>query len=101
MAVPYAEGVQLNLNVGADTDPAAYQSGPAKAETGRACALSMATTAKANAGKAGTKTRHVAILATDGADLAAIADLVKKLMDQGAQTAIVATHLGTLRGENG
>ena len=101
IAVPSAEGVQINLNVGADTDPAPYQSAPAKAGTGRDSALSMAATAKANAGKEGIKTRHVAILATDGADVVAIADLMKDLMDQGAQTAIVATHLGAIKGENG
>ncbi|WP_019946908.1 catalase [Hymenobacter aerophilus] len=101
MDVPSAEGVQINLNVGADTDPAPLQSGPAKADVGSDSALSMAATAKINADKKGIKTRHVAILATDGADVAAIGDLMKALMDQGAQTAVVATHLGAIKGENG
>jgi catalase len=96
---PAATGVQLNLGVGvgADAAPAAQQSAPAKATTGHDPALSMATTAKANAGKTGILTRHVAILATDGADVAAIGVLMQALMDQGAQTAIVATLLGTQR----
>jgi len=101
LAVPSGEGVQLNLGVGADTDPAPYQSKPAAATIGHDSALSIAATAKINAGKTGIKTRHVAILATDGADVAAITTLMKALMDEGAQTAIVATHLGTLKGKGG
>ncbi|MEJ7666878.1 MAG: catalase [Hymenobacter sp.] len=45
------------------------------------------------------KTRQIAILATDGADVAAITELMKTLMEAGAQTAIVATHLGTIEGQ--
>jgi len=101
LAVPSAEGVQLNLGVPADANPADYQSAPAKADTGRDSALSMAPDSKINAGKTGIKTRKIAILATDGADVAAIGELMKLLMDQGAQTAIVATHLGTLKGKDG
>jgi catalase len=101
LAVPSAKGVQLNLGVPADADPATYQPAPAHADVGSDSALSMDVAAKANAGKASIKTRHVAILATDGADVAAIGAMMKALMDQGAQTAIVATHLGTLQGEDG
>ena len=98
LPVPAAAGLQLNLNVGADADAARLQSQAADAGVGRDSALSMAADGKLNAGKASIKTRHVAILATDGADVAAIAALMKTLMDQGAQTAIVAIHLGTLKG---
>jgi catalase len=101
MAVPSAEGVQLNMGYGADANPADVQSAPAKAGIGSDSALSMSPDSKINAGKTSIKTRHVAILATDGADVAAIGELMKALMDQGAQTAIVATHLGTLKGKDG
>ena len=102
LAVPSAKGVMLNLGgTGADGNLADYQSKPARADVGRDSALSMDAAAKINADKKSIKTRHIAILATDGADVAAIADLMKTLMDQGAQTAIVATHLGTLKGQNG
>jgi catalase len=101
MAVPSAEGVQLNMGYGADANPADVQSAPAKAGIGSDSALSMSPDSKINAGKTSIKTRHVAILATDGADVAAIGELMKVLMDQGAQTAIVATHLGTIKGKDG
>jgi len=101
MAVPTSEGVQLNLAVPADGDAAHYQSGPVKNADATSPALSIASNSPINAGKASIKTRQVAILATDGADVAAIGELMKTLMDQGAQTAIVATHLGTLKGQNG
>jgi catalase len=101
MAVPATANEQLNLQVPADANPADYQSAPAQAGTGRDSALSMSPDSKINAGKTSIKTRHVAILATDGADVAAIGELIKVLMGQGAQTAIVATHLGTLKGKDG
>ncbi|MGI4886204.1 MAG: catalase [Janthinobacterium lividum] len=101
LAVPSADGTVLNLGYGADANPADVQSAPAKAGTGSDSALSLGPDSKINAGKTGIKTRHVAILATDGADVAAIGMLMKTLMDQGAQTAIVATHLGTLQGKDG
>ena len=61
----------------------------------------MASDAKINAKDKGIKTRHVAVLATDGADVAAIGDLMKALMDKGAQAAIIATHLGSIKGAGG
>ena len=100
MAVPSGEGVTLNMGYGADANPADAQSAPAKAGTGHDSALSMSTDSKVNAGKAGIKTRQAAILATDGADVAGIAELIKTLLDS-AQTAIVGTHLGTLKGQDG
>ncbi|WP_201982005.1 catalase [Hymenobacter rubidus] len=101
VAVPSAEGVQLNLQVGADANAATLQSKPAAANIGKDSALSIASDAKINQGKTSIKTRHVAVLATDGADVAAIGALMKALMDQGAQAAIVATHLGTITGAGG
>jgi catalase len=63
--------------------------------------LSIATDSPINQGKGSVKTRQIAILATDGADVAAISELIKTFMEQGAQTAIVATHLGTIKGKDG
>jgi len=101
MDVPTTDGVQLNLAVPADGDAAHYQSGPVKNADAASPALSISAESPINQGKASIKTRQVAILATDGADVAAIGELMKTLMDQGAQTAIVATHGGTLKGPDG
>jgi catalase len=101
MDVPTTDGVQLNLAVPADGDAAHYQSGPVKNADAASPALSIAADSPINQGKASIKTRQVAILATDGADVAAIGELMKTLMDQGAQTAIVATHGGALKGPDG
>jgi len=101
MEVPATDGVQLNLAVPADGDAAHYQSGPVKNADATSPALSIAADSPINQGKASIKTRQVAILATDGADVAAIGELMKALMDQGAQTAIVATHGGALKGPDG
>ncbi|MDJ0366062.1 catalase [Hymenobacter sp. H14-R3] len=101
MRVPELNGTQLNLGVPAEANPAGYQSGTAKPTVDSSAALSMAANSPANANKKDIKTRQVAILATDGADVAAIGALMKTLMDAGAQTAIVATHLGTIKGQGG
>ncbi|OGX91912.1 catalase [Hymenobacter coccineus] len=101
LEVPSADGVQLNYGVGADTNPADFTSQPAKGDVGRSAALSMTPDSPANAGKTDIKTRQIAILATDGADVTAIGDLMKTLMDEGAQTAIVANRLGKLKGADG
>jgi catalase len=102
MDVPSAEGVQLNYGaIGADDNPADFQSAPATADAGSSPHLSIAADSPINQGKGSAKTRQVAILATDGADVAAIGELMKMLNDAGAQSAIIATHLGTLKGEDG
>ena len=101
MAVPAQNGTQLNLAVPADGDVAHYQSGPVKDADANSAALSLSANSPVNAGKTGIKTRNIAILATDGADVAAISELMKTLMEAGAQTAIVANHLGTLKGADG
>jgi catalase len=101
MAVPSAEGMQLNYGaIGADDNAADFQSAPAKESVGSSPALSIAADSPINQGKGSVKTRQVAILATDGADVAAIAEFMKTLMQMGAQTAIIGTHLGTLKGKD-
>jgi catalase len=102
MEIPSAEGMQLNYGaIGADDNAADFQSVPAKANVGSSPSLSIATDSPINQGKGSVKTRQIAILATDGADVAAISELIKTFMEQGAQTAIVATHLGTIKGQDG
>jgi catalase len=102
MDVPSAEGMQLNYGaIGADDKAADFQSAPAKASVGSSPHLSIATDSPINQGKGSVKTRQIAILATDGADVAAIGEFMKTFMDQGAQTAIIATHLGTIKGQDG
>jgi catalase len=102
MEVPSADGMQLNYGaIGADDKAADFQSAPAKANVGSSPHLSIATDSPINQGKGSVKTRQIAILATDGADVAAISELIKIFMEQGAQTAIIATHLGTIKGQDG
>jgi catalase len=102
MEIPSAEGMQLNYGaIGADDNPADFQSVPAKANVGSSPHLSIAADSPINKGKASVKTRQIAILATDGADVAGISELIKTFMEQGAQTAIIATHLGTIKGQDG
>jgi catalase len=102
MDVPSAEGVQLNYGaIGADDNPADFQPAPAKSDAGSSAHLSIAADSPINQGKGSAKTRQIAILATDGADITALGELMKTLNDAGAQSAIIATHLGTLKGKDG
>jgi catalase len=102
MNIPTADGLQLNFGaIGADDNPADFQSASAKATVGSSPALSIAADSPINQGKASVKTRQIAILATDGADVAALSELIKVFMEQGAQTAIIATHLGVIKGQDG
>ncbi|MCB2410065.1 catalase [Hymenobacter lucidus] len=99
LEVPSAEGVQLNYSVGADTDPAPLQSKPATGNESKSDALSIENH-PLNANKS-IETKQVAILATDGADGAAIAALTKALQAQGATAKLVAPHLGQLKVSGG
>ncbi len=96
LQVPSAKGVQLNLGVPADADPADYQSEPAKPDVGSSEALSM----DKPQGK-GIKTRQIAILAADGASGAQLAAMKKALMAEGAMVKLVAPHLGMLKPDSG
>lgn len=90
--VPSTEGVQLNMSVPADANPADYQSRPAQLSIDRSEALSMANTIKDS-----IKTRQVAILAADGVDDASLETMRQALSDEKAVIAIVAPHLGMLK----
>ncbi|MVM28429.1 catalase [Spirosoma sp. HMF4905] len=96
MDVPCWEGVQLNLGVPADADPADYQPTPTRKDVGRSAALSMA-----NPPKVGIKTRQVAILAADGVDATGLTTLKEALSQQGAIIGLVAPHLGKIKTSSG
>ena len=90
--VPSAEGAPLNMAVGADDNPADFQSKPARSDVGSSAALSMANTVKS-----GIKTRQVAILAADGVDDAELSAMKKALSAEDAIVAIVAPRVGKLK----
>ncbi|MBO0949431.1 catalase HPII [Fibrella forsythiae] len=92
MDVPAIDGMQLNLAVPADANPADYQSAPAKKATTRSAALSMANTVKS-----GIKTRQVAILAADGVDASELKAMKEALSAEEAVIAIVAPRVGKLK----
>ncbi|WP_338877148.1 catalase [Spirosoma sp. SC4-14] len=94
--VPSTEGVQLNMSVPADANPADYQSGPVQLTLDRSEALSMANTIMDS-----IKTRQVAILAADGVDAASLETMQKALAAEKAVIAIVAPHLGMLKTSGG
>jgi catalase len=96
LEVPSAKNVQLNLGVPADTDPADYQSEPAKQDVGSSEALSM----DKPQGK-GIKTRQIAILAADGASGDQLTAMKKALMAEGAMVKLIAPHLGMLKPDAG
>jgi catalase len=86
----------LNQNIPADGDPAKFQPVDVHPDLKISKALSMEGTAKNT-----IKTRQVAILAADGVN-GELLDAVKQtLEDAGAQTMIVAPHLGFITATNG
>jgi len=86
----------LNQNIPADGDPKDYQSINVHPELKISKALSMAGTIKDS-----IKTRQVAILAADGVDENSLNAMIKALEAAGAQTKIIASHLGFIAAENG
>jgi len=86
----------LNQNIPADGDPKDYQSTIVQPNLKISKALSMAGTVKNL-----IKTRQIAILATDGVDENSLFAMKKALEAAGAQTRIIASHLGFITAENG
>lgn len=86
----------LNQNVPADIDPASYQSISIKSELKISKPLSMVHTVKDT-----IKTRQIAILAANGVDENSLITMIKALEDAGAQTKIIAPHLGFIDGNKG
>jgi len=86
----------LNQNIPADGDPIDYQSMNVNPELKISKALSMAGTVKDS-----IKTRQIAILAADGVDENSLNAMKKALEAAGAQTKVIASHLGYITAENG
>jgi len=86
----------MNQNIPADGDPKDYQSINVHPELKISKALSMAGTVKDS-----IKTRQIAILAADGVDENSLNAMKKALEAAGAQTKIIASHLGFIAAENG
>lgn len=86
----------LNQNFPADGDPAQFQPVDVQPELKISKALSMANTIKDT-----IKTRQVAILAADGVDGVSLNAMKQALEAAGAQTKIVAPHLGFIASANG
>ncbi|MBW8332939.1 MAG: catalase [Prolixibacteraceae bacterium] len=86
----------LNQNFPADGNPIDFQSIDAKPELKISKALSMAGTVKDT-----IKTRQIAILAASGVDGDSLGAMKKALEDAGAQTKVIASHLGFIVSENG
>ena len=86
----------LNQNIPADGNPADFQPFDVNPELKISTALSMANTTKDT-----IKTRQVAILAADGVDDDSLNIMKRALEAAGAQTKIVAPHLGFIETVNG
>ncbi len=86
----------LNQNIPADGDPAKYQPVDVHPELKISKALSMAGTVKNT-----IKTRQIAIIAADGVDGDSLNAMKQALEAAGAQTKIVAPHLGFIAAANG
>ena len=86
----------LNQNISADGDPKDYQSFDIDPELKISKALSMVDTVKNT-----IKTRMIAILAASGVDENSLNEMKQALESAGAQTKIIAPHLGFIAGDNG
>ena len=95
LEIPSAKGVQLNLQVPADADPASYASKP-RGKADPSPALSMVAP-----GPGPIATRMVAILAADGVDSGALNQMKKDLGKAGVNSRVVGTHGGNLKAKDG
>ena len=86
----------LNQNIPADGDPIEFQSIDVYPELKISKALSMADSVKDT-----IKIRQIAILAASGVDGDSLGAMKQALEEAGAQTKIIAAHLGFIVSENG
>ncbi len=86
----------LNQSIPADGDPKKFQPVKTKQAVQVSKALSMANTVKDT-----IATRQVAILAADGVDEVSLTAMKKALEAAGAQTKIIAPHLGFINSSKG
>ena len=89
--VPNALEQPLNQSIPADGDPKKFQPVKVKPPLQSSKALSMANTVKNT-----IKTRRVAILVADGVDAVSLNKMKQALETAGAQTKIIAPHLGNI-----
>jgi catalase len=86
----------INHSIPADGEPAKFAPAPVREPEQLSPALSMENTPKTS-----VATRKIAILATDGADIASIVAMKRTLAIAGACGKVVASRLGVLEGEKG
>lgn len=86
----------LNQNIPADGNPDDFQPLDFQPELRISKALSMADTVKDT-----IKTRQIAILAADGVDEVSLGNMKQALESAGAQSKVIAPHLGLIAGANG
>jgi len=92
--VPKTPEQPLNQSIPADGDPKKFQPKKVKSSLQKSRALSMADTIKDT-----IKTRQIAILAADGVDDMSLNKMKQALVSAGAQTNIIAPHLGNITSE--
>ena len=94
LPVPSKPQQPLNHSIPADGDPKKFQPHTVPQRVERSEALSMANTPKNT-----IKTRHVAILAAEGVNEAALEEVKQALERQGAVTQLIAPRLGSIKGQ--
>jgi catalase len=94
VSVPKAPEQLLNQSIPADGDPKKFQPVKVTSSIQESKALSMANTVKDT-----IKTRQIAILAADGVDEVSLNKMKQALEAAGAQTFIIAPHLGNITSE--
>jgi len=94
VSVPKAPEQPLNQSIPADGDPKKYQPVKVNSSFKESKALSMANTVKDT-----IKTRQIAILTADGVDDVSLNKMKQSLEAAGAQTYIIAPHLGNITSE--
>jgi catalase len=98
LGIPLPKALEhpLNQSIPADGDPKKFQPVKVKPSLQSSKALSMANTVKNT-----IKTRRIAILAADGVDAVSLNIMKQALEAAGAQTKIIAPHLGNIEAAKG
>lgn len=91
VSIPKTPERPLNYSIPADGDPKKFQQVKVETSFHESKALSMANTVKDN-----IKTRQIAILTADGVDDMSLSKMKQALEAAGAQTNIIAPHLGNI-----
>ncbi|SEI93625.1 catalase [Dyadobacter koreensis] len=94
--VPAEPEKPMNHSVPADANPEDYQPTKVDQKLEKSTALSMANTVKNT-----IKSRQIAILAADGVEEAALNEMTKALLAEGAVAKIISPKLGYIKGTKG